>query len=190
MQTLFRIVSLVCLFTSASCFGQKTISTTQVMIPEEFECRASKDHRQFVLLKDSSLQYGSKVKATGVGRIKKVHVDGKEISISDVIAFQTKEGYFVDIGDHQLTKRYVEGRINVYFQKYGPHNEYSHAFLQKQNGPLQEVTNFDILKNMLVDCPKAYEMINNPPPKKGHRVVSPSYKQIVIEAYNDCGEWK
>jgi hypothetical protein len=160
------------------------------MIPEEFERRASKDQRQFVLLKDSSVQYGSKVKPIGVARIKKLNVDGKEIPISDVIAFQTKEGYYIDLGDHQLTKRYVQGRINVYFQKYGPNNEYSRAFLQKQNGPLLEVTNFDILKNMLADCPKAYEMINNPPPNKGHRIVSPSYKQLAIEAYNDCEEWK
>jgi hypothetical protein len=190
MQSLFRILSLVFLFASANCFGQQTISTTQVMIPEEFQYRPPKEDRQFVMLKDSSIQYGSKVKPTGLGRIKVVHVDGKEIPISDVIAFQTKEGYYVDIGDHQLTKRYVEGRINVYFQKYGPNNQYSHAFLQKGNGPLQEVTNFDILKNMLMDCPKAYEMINNPPVKKGHRIVAPSYNQIVIEAYNDCGEWK
>lgn len=176
-------------FTFISCGSVQPVSTTVVMSSFEFEYRQPADKRQFVLLTDSSILYGSKVTGWGTGLVNKkaVHIDGKEIPASEVIAFKTKEGYFVKIDNYTVAKRYVEGRINVYVARSA--NDMTWVLLQKQNGPLQGVSSIDVLKNMLADCPKAYEMINHPP-KTGPRIVRPSYHQIAIETYNNCGGWE
>jgi hypothetical protein len=94
---LFRIDIFLFIFASIllSCSNVKPISNTVAISAFEFESRPPADKRQFVILKDSSVQYGSKVTGWGLGVANKkaVHIDGKEIPASEVIAFQTKDGY-------------------------------------------------------------------------------------------------
>lgn len=173
-------------FVLSSCGSVKPVSNKVVMSPSEFAYRQPADKRQFIMLNDGSIIYGSDVGRWGLGALNKkvLSIDGKTIPYSEIRAFKNADGYFVKIDNATLAKRYVEGRINVYVIVAANHTSW--VLLQKQNGPLEEVSSIDVLKNMLADCPKAYDMINHPP-KTGPRVFKPSYRQIAIETYNNWG---
>ncbi|HEX2532734.1 MAG TPA: hypothetical protein VHK69_03305, partial [Chitinophagaceae bacterium] len=72
-----------------------TIPVSDAAYVHEFRDSPPTDKRQFILLKDSSLLYGTKVTGWPMGPIGKrvAKIDGKEIPVADVLAFQIEKGY-------------------------------------------------------------------------------------------------
>ena len=170
------------------------MSHSTAVNPYNFKHVPSADKRSYVVMKDSSIVYGQKVRGWGDALLNKrvAHIDGKPIPASEVLGFQNEAGYFAHVENDALAKRYVTGRISVYkrFVDGANGTNYAITYFQKEGGPVKGAT-LDELIQMLKDCPKAYDMINIPR-EEYLKIVKkqPYYTQTVIETYNNCGEWQ
>lgn len=172
-----------------------TTSNSASFTPYSFKQVPSADTRQYVMMNDSSIVYGEKVVGWGDGLLNKrvVRLDGKSIPASEVLGFQTKGGYWTKLEYNAIAKRLITGRISVYRQVIDVPGgaRRSMIFFQKAGGPVREISGMGELKQMLSDCPKAYNMINIPEEEyKKMFKKQPYYTQTVIETYNNCGEWR
>jgi len=174
-------------------FSCTSMSHSTAINPYNFKHVPSAEKRSYVVMKDSSIVYGQKVRGWGDALLNKrvAHIDGKPIPASEVLGFQNEAGYFAHVENDALAKRYITGRISVYKRFVDTHNgSYAITYFQKAGGPVKE-TSMDELTQMLRDCPKAYDMINIPR-EEYLKIIKkqPYYTQTVIETYNNCGEWQ
>lgn len=90
--------------------------------------------------------------------------------------FQNKWGFWAKAGEkNKIAKRIMEGRISVHREQVSePSSTYSLFYFQKNKEPLKLLyeSQFGELRQMLRDCPKAYEMID---------ISSDEYKKILYE---------
>lgn len=175
-------------------FSCKSMAPSSTSVnPYHFKYVPAADKRQYVVMKDSSVVYGEKVVGWSLGVFSKklLRLDDRSIPASEVLGFQNKEGYWIRLKDDAVAKRMVTGRISVYRQFVDTqHGGYTLIYFQKAGGPVKE-TSWDELKQMLRDCPKAYDMINIPRDEYLKIVKKePYYTQTVVETYNNCGEWQ
>jgi hypothetical protein len=186
-----RIVIFILLISGCGTMARSQITAAGVF---NFKSVPPADKKSFVMMKDSSIVYGEKVVGWGTGVLNKrvLHIDGKPIPASEVLAYQNKGVYWIKVENDEVAKRMVQGRITVYtaFITTGSMT-YSIDFFQKENGPLQKHVGLPELKQLLMDCPKAYNMADMS--DKEYVKISkkqPYYTQTIIETYNNCGEWK
>ena len=190
-RTVNSIVFLILYLLFFSCNTMK--KAPNVLSPSwyNFNVVPSADKRQFIVMKDSSIVYGKKVTGGwGWSGKQSAEIDGRKIPGSEYIGMQNKEGYWLKLEDNNSAIRLIHGRISVY--RTLPDQVGARAvYFQKENGPFRMFDSMEGLKRMLRDCQKAYDMLNisddeyNKIVRKQH-----DYLHTVIEAYNNCGEWK
>jgi hypothetical protein len=168
--------------------------------PLTFKDSPSTNRPNFVVMNDGSVVNGTKVTGwidNGALLNKKVvRIDGREIPVPQVSAYQTKEGYFIRIGKDTILHKIMAGRLTVYHAIFsqGGHS-YSITFFQKNNGPIKAIygtqSGLAEVKQLVSDCKKAYDMISIPIDDYMRIIwTNPYYTQTIIETYNNCGEWK
>ncbi|HZH96694.1 MAG TPA: hypothetical protein VEY06_12445 [Flavisolibacter sp.] len=159
----------------------------------EFRDGPSAEKRQYLVMKDSSLVYGKKVSGWAQGLIGNkgvAHIDGRQVPVSEVLAIQNDEGYWIKLWDNTAAKRLVSGRISVYRSQYNPPRPML-VFFQNGNGPLRQLGGREELKQMLRDCSKAYDLLNISDDEYLKTMRKQRYfLNTVIETYNNCGELK
>jgi len=175
-------------------FNCATVSHSSAFNPYALKYVPPADKRHYVLMKDSSIVYGEKVVGwnLGIASRKLLHIDGKPIHASEVLGFQNKEGFWTKLEYDAVARRMITGRISVY-RRFVDMSKGSYAimYFQKAGGPVREISGREELKQMLSDCPKAYDMLNIPNEEYAKIVKKqPYFLQSVIEAYNNCSEWQ
>jgi hypothetical protein len=186
------VISIVFSILFLFLFSCTTVSNTTAFNAYAFKPVPPADNRQYIVMKDSSIVYGTKVSGWAIGAIGKrvAHIDGRQIPVSEVLGFQNKEGYWAKLENDAVAKRLINGRISVYRSQYDPQRP-SLVFFQKENGPLRGLNSREELKQLIRDCQKAYDMLNISDEEYGRIAKKQSYYlNTVIETYNNCGEWK
>lgn len=185
-QTSFVLLILIILN-----FGCATVSSTAFGTGAFWYMPKPTDKRSYVLMKDSTIVYGKKVVAP-IGPLakKEVRVDGRGIPITEILGFQDKGYYYkrLDESYASYAKQLVRGPINVYEKRVGADKPQFFALYQKgANGELVTVNSTEQLREMLRDCPKAYDMLNKSS-KELDKIdrKQPDYLYTVIQTYNSC----
>jgi|GEM_PF-2980193 len=148
------------------------------------------DKRSFVIMKDSTIVYGTKVDASYGLLVKDaVKVDGRSIPANQVQGFQSKGIYYKRI-DNNYAKRLIHGKINVYEKtRVGSRGMAEHVILMQKgnNGNLEELMNVYQLKVLVKDCSEAYEMVNKSDKDLKKDMKKERYHfQNTILTYNGC----
>lgn len=173
-----------------SCAGPALLKSLD---PFVFKAGKPTDKSTYVLMKDSSVVYGKNVYyLEGLVARNNVRLDGKPIPFSEVLGFQNKGYYYKKMSEKEFAKIIIKGRITVYEQVVAQGNGmFSITYLQKGDEDPKKYASLDMLKQMVSDCKKAYDMVNIPE-LEYMKIIrkQPYYTQTVIETYNNCGEWK
>jgi hypothetical protein len=161
--------------------------------PLNFSSRPSADKGAYVIMIDSSVVNGTKVRGWFNGdplpkRV--VHIDGREIPASQVLAFRANNGFYVRFGKDTVIQRQIDGRISIYVAWF-PNHDIVHHFIKKDDGPIELIygneKGVERIRHMVADCKKAYDMINiSMDDYKVATVKNRYFTQSVIEAYNSC----
>jgi hypothetical protein len=169
------------------------MSHSSAFVFNYYKAPAKTDEPNYVLMKDSSRVYGgTKLKASK----KYVYVDDKKIPSADVLGFQNKVGFWTKVEENKWTiywaLRLVHGKISVYSHSEPPPNGWAAFYYQKDNGPVELSSGrWDQFKEMVRECPKAYDMANISDDECKKALKKDLYfTQSIVETYNACGEWK